>query len=412
MMLIMKRDKMDFEKIKAELRRGVSEFIDLEKIEKLIKTYYETGENFYIKIGMDPTASDLHLGHSVVLNKIAFLQKHGGLVYFLIGDFTARIGDPSGKNSTRKKLDSNQVLKHAKTYKDQVFKILNEEKTKIVFNSTWLEELGAAGMIELTSTFSVARMLERDDFEKRLKSGSPISICEFMYPLLQGYDSVKLENDIEMGGTDQKFNLLMGRTLQRVYGCKKEQALIMMPLLVGLDGVNKMSKSLNNYMGINEAANEIYAKTLSISDELMLKYYELLSYKSLDEIEQIKKDIANNCLHPKKAKEALATELVARFYNDEAALAAKQEFDKIHSLHGLPSDIASFMIDFEEGGVGLLKALVHCKLESSNTAARRAIQANSVSIDGEKCKDEARRLDIGEYILQLGKRKFAKLKVK
>lgn len=408
----MKRDKMDLKNVKAELKRGVSEFIDLEKIEKLIETFYKTGENFFVKIGMDPTASDLHLGHSVVLNKIAFLQKHGGVVYFLIGDFTAQIGDPSGKNSTRKKLDKDEVLKHAKTYKEQVFKILDESKTKVVFNSTWLNELGAAGMVELTSTFSVARMLERDDFEKRLKAGSPISICEFMYPLLQGYDSAHLKNDLEIGGTDQKFNLLMGRTMQRAYGSEKEQALIMMPLLEGLDGVNKMSKSLNNYIGINEHPNEIYAKTLSISDTLMLRYYELLSSKSLEEIEKMKALMKEGKLHPKRAKEELALELVARFYDDAKAKAAKAEFDKVHSQHGLPSEIASFELDLEEGGVGLLKALVFCKLESSNSAARRAVQANSVSINGDKCQDEKKRLEAGEYTLQLGKRKFAKLKVK
>lgn len=400
---------MDLKNIKAELEKGVSEFIGFDQILKLIEKFYETGENFYIKIGMDPTASDLHLGHFVVLNKIAFLQRHGGLVYFLIGDFTAMIGDPSGKNSTRKKLDKDEVLKHAKTYKEQVFKVLDEEKTIIKFNSSWLNELGAAGMIELTSTFSVARMLERDDFEKRLKAGSPISICEFMYPLLQGYDSVVLQNDIEMGGTDQKFNLLMGRTLQRAYGCKKEQSLIMMPLLEGLDGVNKMSKSLNNYIGISEHPNDIYAKTLSISDTLMLRYYELLSNISLDEFEKLKLDLSQGSLHPKKAKEALASELVARFYDDVAAKAAKAEFDKIHSQHGLPSDMPSFET---KGEIGLLAALVLCKLESSNSAARRAVIANSVSINSEKCKDEKKTLQAGEYILQLGKRKFSKLKVK
>lgn len=403
---------MDLLAIKAELRRGVSEFIGLEKIESLIERFYESGENFYIKIGMDPTASDLHLGHSVVLNKLAFLQLHGGIVYFLIGDFTARIGDPSGKSATRKPLDEEQVLANAKTYEEQVFKILDKDKTQIKFNSSWLNKLGAAGMIALTSTFSVARMLERDDFEKRLKEGSSISICEFMYPLLQGYDSVELKNDIEMGGTDQKFNLLMGRTLQRTYGCKKEQSLIMMPLLEGLDGVNKMSKSLNNYIGINEHPNDIYAKILSISDELMLKYFMLLSFKPLDELNLMQEKIKEGKLHPKKAKEELALELVARFYDEKAARTAKEEFDNIHKNHQLPSSMPCFEMALCEGGVGLLNALVACKLESSNSAARRAVLANSVSINEAKCKDEKKRLEAGEYILQLGKRKFAKLKVK
>ncbi|EAJ8473710.1 tyrosine--tRNA ligase [Campylobacter upsaliensis] len=401
---------MDIKEILAEVKRGCAEIIDEARIEDLIKNYYEKGENFYVKAGFDPTAPDLHLGHSVVLSKMAFLQKHGARVQFLIGDFTGQIGDPSGKNATRKKLSQEEVLKNAKTYESQVFKILDKNKTDIVFNSKWLNELGAAGIVELTSTFSVARMLEREDFTKRFREQSPISICEFLYPLLQGYDSVALKSDIEMGGTDQKFNLLMGRTLQRIYDVKKEQAIIMMPLLEGLDGVNKMSKSLNNYIGVTENAKDIYAKILSISDELMFRYYELLSKKSLKEIEMIKENIQNGSLHPKIVKENLALELVERFHSKELANEAKAEFDRVHSANALPSEIAEF--ELSGGSVWLAKALVECGLENSTSAARRAIVANSVSVNSQKIKDEQMQLELGEYILQIGKRKFARLKVK
>ena len=401
---------MNIKEILAEVKRGCAEIIDEARIEDLIKNYYEKGENFYVKAGFDPTAPDLHLGHSVVLSKMAFLQKHGARVQFLIGDFTGQIGDPSGKNATRKKLSQEEVLKNAKTYESQVFKILDKNKTDIVFNSKWLNELGAAGIVELTSTFSVARMLEREDFTKRFREQSSISICEFLYPLLQGYDSVALKSDIEMGGTDQKFNLLMGRTLQRIYDAKKEQAIIMMPLLEGLDGVNKMSKSLNNYIGVTENAKDIYAKILSISDELMFRYYELLSKKSLKEIETIKENIQNGSLHPKIVKENLALELVERFHSKELANEAKAEFDRVHSANALPSEITEFEIG--GGSVWLAKALVECGLENSTSAARRAIVANSVSVNSQKVKDEQMQLELGEYILQIGKRKFARLKVK
>lgn len=399
---------MNFDEILQEVKRGVAEIIDEEKLSQLIKNYYEKGENFFIKAGFDPTAADLHLGHTVVLSKMAFLQKHGAIVQFLIGDFTAQIGDPTGKSVTRKKLDKEEVLKNAKTYEEQVFKILDPNKTQIHFNSKWLNELGAAGIVELTSTFSVARMLERDDFTKRFKEQSSISICEFLYPLLQGYDSVVLKSDIEMGGTDQKFNLLMGRQLQRTYNTSKEQAVIMMPLLEGLDGVNKMSKSLGNYIGVTEEAKDMYAKILSISDELMFRYYELLSQKSLSEIEQIKIDINEGRLHPKKAKENLALEITARFHSQNDALSAKEEFDKIHSNKELPSDIQEFTL---QGKIWLAKAIVECQMENSTSAARRLINSNAVSVNGQKIQDEQYHLEQGEYILQVGKRKFAKIKV-
>ena len=398
----------DIAEILQEIKRGVAEIIDFERVENLIKNYYEKGENFYVKAGFDPTAPDLHLGHTVVLNKMALLQKHGAIVQFLIGDFTAQIGDPTGKSATRKKLDQETVLKNAKTYEEQVFKILDPKKTVIMFNSKWSNELGAAGMIELTSTFSVARMLERDDFEKRIKAGSPISICEFMYPLLQGYDSVAMKCDIEMGGTDQKFNLLMGRALQRTYNVGKEQAVIMMPLLEGLDGVNKMSKSLGNYIGVTENANDMFAKTLSISDELMWRWYELLSTKSLGEIENLMNDVKNGKYHPKKAKEDLAYEITARYHGEEAAKAAMAEFNSVHSQNQLPTDIKEFSL---KAPAWIVEALSQCELSESNSQARRDIKANAVSINQEKISDEQLKLEAGEYILQVGKRKFAKVKV-
>lgn len=395
-------------KIMSEIKKGVAEIIDEERIENLVKNYYEKGENFYVKAGFDPTAPDLHLGHSVVLQKMAFLQKHGAIVQFLIGDFTGQIGDPSGKSATRKKLDANTVKKNAKTYEEQVFKILDPSKTRIMFNSKWCNELGAAGIMELTSTFPVARMLERDDFEKRLNAGSPISISEFLYPLLQGYDSVAMKCDIEMGGTDQKFNLLMGRTLQRVYNVGKEQAVIMMPLLEGLDGVNKMSKSLGNYIGVTDAPNDMFAKTLSISDELMWRWYELLSEKSTEEIANLKSDVASGKAHPKAVKEALALEITARYNGEAAAKEAKAEFDRVHSQNQIPTEIAEFEL---KAGVWVVEALTACGLASSNSQARRDIAANAVSINQQKLSDEQLKLEAGEYILQVGKRKFAKLKV-
>ena len=399
---------MNLQNAIADLKKGVAEIIDEERIINLVKNYYEKGENFYVKAGFDPTAPDLHLGHSVVLQKMAFLQKHGAIVQFLIGDFTGQIGDPSGKSATRKKLDANTVKKNAKTYEEQVFKILDPSKTRIMFNSKWCNELGAAGIVELTSAFPVARMLERDDFEKRLNAGSPISISEFLYPLLQGYDSVAMKCDIEMGGTDQKFNLLMGRTLQRVYNVGKEQAVIMMPLLEGLDGVNKMSKSLGNYIGVTDAPNDMFAKTLSISDELMWRWYDLLSEKSTEEIANLKADVASGKAHPKAVKEALALEITARYNGEAAAKEAKAEFDRVHSQNQIPTEIAEFEL---KAGVWVVEALTACGLASSNSQARRDIAANAVSINQKKLSDEQLKLEAGEYILQVGKRKFAKLKV-
>ncbi len=392
-----------------EISRGTAEIIDMERIEKLVKRFYETGETYTVKAGFDPTGADLHVGHAVLMQKLKVFQNHGARVQLLVGDFTATIGDPTGKSETRKVLDRDTILKNAQTYQDQAFIILDREKTDIVFNSTWLDALGAGGMVALTTTYNVARMLERDDFEKRYKSGQSISISEFIYPLLQGYDSVELKSDIEVGGTDQKFNLLMGRHLQRVYNIGKEQAVLMMPILEGLDGVQKMSKSLNNYIGITEEPKDIYGKTLSISDELMWRYYELLSDKSLSEIKQLKTDVANGDLHPKKVKENLALELTTRFYNEESATMAKSEFDNVFKSNQLPTDIPEFEM---ESDIWICKALVDADMEPSTSQARRDIKQGGVRIDQEKVADEKMNLSSGEYILQVGKRKFAKVKVK
>lgn len=399
---------MNLKEILADIKQGVAELIDEERLENLVRDFYEKGKHFFVKAGFDPTAPDLHLGHSVVLNKMALLQKHGAIVQFLIGDFTGQIGDPTGKNTTRKKLAQNEVLKNARTYEEQVFRILDKNKTQIKFNSDWLNDLGSAGIVELASTFSVARMLERDDFTKRYKAQSPISISEFLYPLLQGYDSVVLKSDIEIGGTDQKFNLLMGRHLQKTYKIGKEQVVMMMPLLEGLDGVQKMSKSLNNYIGISENANEIYAKILSINDELMLRYYELLSQISAQDLKDLKANLKSAKIHPKLAKEKLALELATRFSSKDDALDAKAEFDRVHSAKQAPSKLAEFT---SETSLWLAKALVLCELANSTSAARRDIAANAVSVNAQKVQDEQMQLTKGEYILQVGKRKFAKLKV-
>ena len=391
-----------------EIQRGTSEIIGLEKIEELVKKFLETGERFTIKAGFDPTAPDLHLGHTVLLQKLKVFQKYGAKVQFLIGDFTAQIGDPTGKSATRKMLTPEEVEKNAETYKEQVFKILDRDLTEVVFNSEWLNKLGAAGIVELTTTYTVARMLERDDFEKRYKSKTPIAISEFIYPLLQGYDSVALKSDIEIGGTDQKFNLLMGRHLQKTYQVGKEQSVVMMPLLVGLDGVNKMSKSLGNYIGITEDPNTIFGKVLSISDELMWDWYELLSDKSIEEIEELKKEVANG-RNPKEVKELLAIEIVDRFCGAGEGAKAKEHFEKVHKQNQIPDDIAEFEIE----PMNIVDALVTTKLANSKSEARRHIKGGAVRINQEKISSQDIELEAGkEYILQIGKRKFAKVKVK
>ena len=391
-----------------EIHRGCAEIIDSERIEKLLKTYYEEGTTYTVKAGFDPTAPDLHLGHTVLLQKLATFQKYGGRVQFLIGSFTAMIGDPTGKSATRKVLTQEEIVQNINSYTTQAFKVLDESKTQIVYNDEWLEKLGAAGMLQLASNLTVARMLERDDFSKRYNSNTPIAVSEFMYPLLQGYDSVHLRSDIEIGGTDQKFNLLMGRQLQKAYEIKKQQAVLMMPILEGLDGVQKMSKSLGNYIGVSDEPNDMFGKVLSISDDLMWRYYELLSTKSLETIATLKSGVEDGSLHPKKVKEELALEITARYHDEAAANNAKAEFDKVHSKSQIPTDIAEFSVD---GDIWIAKALVECNIEPSTSQARRDIKQGAVKINQEKVSDEQLQLTAGEYILQVGKRKFAKIKV-
>ncbi|MDX4027908.1 tyrosine--tRNA ligase [Aliarcobacter skirrowii] len=389
-----------------EIKRGTAEIIDIEAIEKLIKRYFESGENFCVKAGFDPTAPDIHLGHTVLIQKLATFQKYGGIIQFLIGDFTATIGDPTGKSETRKVLSSEQVLQNAETYKEQVFKILDPSKTQVVFNSSWLKELGTAGLINLASNLTVARMLERDDFSKRYSSNTPIAVSEFLYPLLQGYDSIALNSDVELGGTDQKFNLLMGRTLQKAYNCKKQQAVLMMPILEGLDGVQKMSKSLGNYIGVTDEPFDMFGKVLSISDELMWRYFELLSSKSLKEIEDIKNGVENGTMHPKKVKEDLASEIVDRFHGVGAGVDAKLEFERVFAKKDIPTDMPEFIF---EGEIWICQAMVDSKLVDSTSQARRDIKSNAVSINQEKISDDKINLTSGEYILQKGKKSFAKI---
>ncbi len=390
-----------------EISRGCMEFIGCEYIESLVEKYYENGSEFIVKAGFDPTAPDLHLGHSVLLHKLATLQNYGGRVKFLIGDFTATIGDPSGKNETRKPLSFEEVTQNAKTYEEQVFKILDRNKTDICFNREWLGKLTSVDIMKLTAQYSVARMMERDDFEKRYKENLPISIVEFMYPLLQGYDSVVLKCDIELGGNDQKFNLLVGRALQRAYQCNKEQSVMTMPLLEGLDGINKMSKSLNNYIGVTESPKNMYAKILSISDDLMWRYYELISEKSIEEIQNLKNGVNENKLHPKAVKETLAYEITRRFHTEKEAQKAQDEFNAIFSKKEIPTDLITKDI---KKGEWICKVLVDLNFSPSSSQARRDIKAGALSINKEKQIDENFKfLSNGEFIIKLGKRKFAKI---
>ncbi len=389
------------------IKRGTEEIIvESELIEKLKKSH-DTGIPLRIKAGFDPTAPDLHLGHTVLMQKLKHFQDLGHQVIFLIGDFTGMIGDPTGKSETRKALTKEQVLENAETYKTQVFKILDPEKTEIAFNSTWMEKMTSNDMIKLASSYTVARMLERDDFSKRYASGKPISIHEFLYPLVQGYDSVALRSDVELGGTDQKFNLLVGRDLQRQEGMSPQIA-VTMPILEGLDGVQKMSKSLNNYVGITDSPGEMFGKIMSISDDLMFRYYLLLSDLSENEIKKIKSDIENETLHPMEAKKQLAMEIVARFHNQNAAKAAREEFEQVFSKKDLPDDIKEF--NFNEG-TSLVKIIKEINFAQSNTEAKRLIQQGGVYLNNERVGAINHSLEKGEFILKVGKRKFAKLLV-
>jgi tyrosyl-tRNA synthetase len=355
-------------------------------------------------LGLDPTAPDIHIGHTVVLNKLRQLQDLGHTVIFLIGDFTSLIGDPSGRNSTRPPLTAEQIKLNAETYKAQAYKILNPERTELRYNSEWSDKLGARGMIELAAKYTVARMMERNDFHTRFTEGSSISLHEFLYPLMQGYDSVALKADLELGGTDQKFNLLMGRHLQMEYG-QEPQCILTMPLLVGLDGVNKMSKSKNNYIGITEDANTMFAKVLSISDELMWDWFTLLSFMSLAEIAALKLEIEGG-RNPKDAKVMLAKEITARFHSAAAAEAAEQDF-MLRSKGGVPDDIPEVSLPGAPVGIGAL--IKQANLAASNGEANRLIDGGGVRVDGAVISDKGLKLDAGTYVLQVGKRKFARV---
>jgi len=384
--------------------RGCEELIPQDAwVKKLVKSE-ATGQPLRIKLGLDPTAPDIHIGHTVVLNKMRQLQDLGHQVIFLIGDFTSLIGDPSGRNSTRPPLTPEQIKENAETYYKQASLVLDPEKTEIRYNSEWSLPLGAMGMIQLSAKYTVARMMERNDFHDRFKAGTPISVHEFLYPLMQGYDSVALKSDLELGGTDQKFNLLMGRHLQAEYG-QEPQCILTMPLLEGLDGVDKMSKSKNNYIGINEAPNTMFAKVLSISDVLMWRWYTLLSFQSLDAIAALKREVENG-RNPKDAKVALAKEITARFHGVAAADAAEQDFIN-RSQGGVPDVIDEVAV----GGapLGIAALLKNAGLAPSSSEANRLIEGNGVRVDSSVVTDKGLKLPAGTYVLQVGKRKFARV---
>ena len=391
------------------IKRGAVEILLEKELQEKIDKSLKTGVPLKIKAGFDPTAPDLHLGHTVLIQKLRQFQLLGHEVYFLIGDFTGMIGDPTGKTETRKALTREDVLKNAETYKEQVFKILDPDKTRVVFNSEWLSTMMASDLIALASKYTVARMLEREDFNKRFSNQLPVSIHEFLYPLIQGYDSVALKADIELGGTDQKFNLLVGRELQREWGLEP-QVVITMPLLEGLDGINKMSKSLGNYIGINEPPDEIFGKIMSVSDELMLRYYELLSDLSLAELDKLKTGLKDGTVHPMEAKKSLGREIVSRYHGPSASVAAEESFLKRFRDNQIPEEMDCFPLTIEGGKILLYKVLAETGLVKSNSEGRRAIQQGGVKIDGQKVADENFELAGGnEYVLQVGKRRFAKV---
>ena len=384
--------------------RGSEELIPQDAwVKKLIKSE-ATGQPLRIKLGLDPTAPDIHIGHTVVLNKMRQLQDLGHQVIFLIGDFTSLIGDPSGRNSTRPPLTPEQIKENAETYYKQASLVLDPEKTEIRYNSEWSLPLGAMGMIQLAAKYTVARMMERNDFHDRFKAGTPISVHEFLYPLMQGYDSVALKSDLELGGTDQKFNLLMGRHLQAEYG-QEPQCILTMPLLEGLDGVDKMSKSKNNYIGINEAPNTMFAKVLSISDVLMWRWYTLLSFQSLEAIAALKREVENG-RNPKDAKVALAKEITARFNGAAAADAAEQDFIN-RSQGGVPDVIDE--VEVSGAPLGIAALLKNAGLAPSTSEANRLIEGNGVRVDSNVVTDKGLKLPAGTYVLQVGKRKFARV---
>ncbi len=392
----------------AVITRGVAEvLVEEELVEKL-----KEGKPLRVKAGFDPTAPDLHLGHTVLINKLKQFQDLGHEILFLIGDFTGLIGDPTGKNQTRKPLTPEEVQENAKTYEEQIFKILDKKKTRIVFNSQWLKELGAEGMIRLAAQSTVARMLERDDFSKRFKGEQPIAIHEFLYPLIQGYDSVALEADIELGGTDQKFNLLMGRELQKAHG-QRPQTVLMMPILEGLDGVQKMSKSLGNYIGVSDSPGEMYGKIMQISDELMWRYFELLSFRSSEEVAAFKEDIENGA-NPRDIKAKLATEIVERFHGVGAAEGAGKSAGNKFRWGDYPEDMPEYELEAGgQPGLPLPNVMQMTKLVDTTSRARNMIKQGAARVDGEPVQDVRQLLPVGgPYICQAGKKKFARVTIK
>lgn len=395
------------EEMLEQLKRGADEvLVESELIKKLGE-----GRPLIVKAGFDPTAPDLHLGHTVLINKLKQFQDVGHQVQFLIGDFTGMIGDPTGKNVTRKALTKEDVLENAKTYQEQVFKILDPDKTQTVFNSTWMDKVSSAELIQLAAKHTVARMLERDDFSKRFKGGQPIAIHEFLYPLIQGYDSVAMKADIELGGTDQKFNLLVGRQLQEVYG-QKPQTVITMPILEGLDGVQKMSKSLNNYIGIADAFDDMFGKVMSISDDLMWRYFELLSFRSMSEILQWKKE-CNEGANPRNYKVSLAQEIVERFHGAASAKKALENFEARFQRGAIPDEMDEIVLQAPEGNIVIANLLKEAGLTKSTSDSMRMIKQGAVKIDGEKISDPKLVIEIGAaQVYQVGKRKFARVEVK
>ena len=387
-----------------EISRGAQEIIPLDELKKKL----ESGRQLIIKLGMDPTAPDIHLGHTVILNKLRTFQNLGHKVVLIIGDFTASVGDPSGKNATRPQLSREQIMYNAQTYAEQAFKVLDKEKTEIRYNSEWLGALGAEGTIRLASKLTVARMLEREDFTKRYQSGQPIAIHEFLYPLFQGYDSVVLKADIELGGTDQKFNLLMGRELQKDAGLE-QQCVLMMPLLVGLDGVKKMSKSANNYIGVHDAPNEMFGKIMSLSDELMWSYFDLLSFRPLTEIEEFKRKCASGEMNPRDAKFELGREIVARYHGQQAGDDAVNGFINQFAKGALPEDIEEFIF---ENVTSLPNMLKDAGLVASTSEAMRMLKQNAVKCEGEVITDPKMEVAKGTAVYQVGKRRFARITVK
>lgn len=393
------------------IRRGAVEIIIEDDLLKKLERSVAAGKPLRVKAGFDPTAPDIHLGHTVLLNKMRQFQELGHEVIFLIGDFTGMIGDPTGKSETRRHLTRAEVVENAKTYEAQIYKVLDPKKTKIAFNSEWLTKMTAEDMIHLAAKYTVARMLEREDFRKRYEAQLPISIHEFLYPLIQGYDSVALKADVELGGTDQKFNLLVGRELQKEYG-QEQQCLVLMPLLEGTDGVNKMSKSLGNYIGISEPAREIFGKMMSISDELMLRYYELLSSVSLPELEKIKLGVKDGSFHPMEAKKRLASEMVERFHSREEAERARQEFEKVFSSRRLPEDMPHMEIAWESQNMKLARIIALAGAAKSNSEARRLIQQGAVEVNEKQVREIDAELPPGEYILRVGKKRFVRVRPK